>query len=149
MRMICDVWAIGLLLGAAALSSGQEQDRSDYAAKSLDQWIEALKNGEDPALRIQARQALGPDGPYRTVAVPALIEALGHKVPPVPDEAAATLADHGPAVVPGLVRALKSPKAPVRAAVAEALGLVRPRSSKRFLRCWRRSRIPAPTCDRP
>jgi HEAT repeat protein len=118
---------VGLLLVAAVASRGQDKKPPDYASKPLEYWIEALKNGEKPVLRYQARRALGPDGPYAKVAVPALIDAFAHKEPPVGTDAVEALADFGPSVVPHLVRALKRPEAPVRTAVADALGYVEPK----------------------
>lgn len=114
-------------MAGAIASRGQEKQAPNYASKPLDQWIKALKDQNDHERRSEARKALGPVGPYAKVAVPALIEALGHKDPPVQEDAAALLADYGPSIVPTLSRAFKRPEAPVRAAVAEALGCVRPR----------------------
>src|SRR5713226_8551631 len=111
MDTIKQVAVVGLLLVAAVASRGQEKKPPDYASKPLEYWIEALKNGDKPELRYQARQALGPDGPYAKVAVPALIDAFAHKEPPVGTDAVQALADFGPAAVPQLIRALKRPEA--------------------------------------
>jgi HEAT repeat protein len=127
MNMIRQFWVIGFLLTGVVVSSGQEQPKPNYAAKSLEKWIDALTDLDHPELRLEARKALGPDGPYVKVAVRALIEALGHKERLVSSDTAETLADYGPRVVPSLVRALQRPEASVRATVAEALGYMRPR----------------------
>src|SRR5262249_41212223 len=113
--------SIGLILAVAGAGRPQDEKPTDYTSKSLGKWIEALRD-DDLELRAQARKALGPDGPYAKVAVPALIDAFGHKGPSVGPEAARALADYGPSVVPSLARALKRPEAPVRERVVEALG---------------------------
>jgi HEAT repeat protein len=113
----------------AGACCAQEEKPPDYASKPLAKWIEALKDKDNPELRMEARQALGPTGPYAKVAVPALIDALRHTEPPLAWDTAQTLADYGPSVVPSLLRALRRrPEASVRAGVAEALGYVRPKA---------------------
>src|SRR5262245_2823069 len=109
-------------------SRTQEKQPPDFTSKSLGVWIEALKDRENAELRDRAWKALGPDGPYAKVAVPALIDAFNHKKPPGHWDVAMILAGYGPSGVPRLVRALKRPEAPIRAGVAEALGYVRPRA---------------------
>lgn len=112
------------------MSRGQDPP-PDYKSKTLKEWIEILKTPDDYPIRQQARQALGPDGPYAKVAVPALIEAFADKQPPedwaIVEVIMETITDYGPSVVPQLVQALKRPEAPVRAAAADALGRVRPK----------------------
>lgn len=129
---------MAILLAVAGRAATQHQKTPDPASKPLVKWIEALKDKENRELRLQARLALGPAGPYATEAVPALID--GFKVLPVGPrpvapyescsslQASQTLADYGPAVIPVLVKALTRPEAKVRAGVAEALGYIRPRS---------------------
>jgi HEAT repeat protein len=91
-------------------------------------WIEILtEKGSDESAREEARRVLGPDGPFRQAAVPALLDALGTPSFQAHPEILSTLADHGPAATPGLIERLKRPDARVRAAAAEALGRVRPR----------------------
>jgi HEAT repeat protein len=129
MRVANTLWLFAGLMAAAAGAGGRHDDEApDYTRKPLGEWIEALKDQDKPECRYQARKALGPGGPYAKVAVPALIEAFGHKEPPAGSEAAETLGDYGLAVVPLLMRALKRPEATVRAGVTEALGHVWPRS---------------------
>jgi len=118
----------GLILTVVAASRPQEKKPPDLASKPLSQWIETLQHETDGRLHLQAREALGPDGPYAKVAVPALIDAFDHTEPHERSDVAKTLAEYGPSVVPSLVQALKGPKAPVRAGVAEALGHVRPKA---------------------
>jgi HEAT repeat protein len=118
---------VGIFMALGLASRGQDRQATDYASKPVSKWIEALKDEHDATLRWHARKALGPDGPYATAAVSAIIEALGQNELPVSSDAASTLADYGSAHVPDLVRALKRPEAPIRAAVTEALGLIRPK----------------------
>lgn len=118
---------LSFLTTAASAGLAQDEKPQDYADKPLATWIEAMRNKDDGQARLEARRALGPDGPYAKVAVQALLDALGEKNPPVASDAAWTLAEFGPPVVTSLLRALKRPEAPVRAAVAEALGQVRPK----------------------
>jgi len=118
-------------LGALAVafpSYPQPEKPPDNKTKTLEEWIEALKDRDQRELHNQARQALGPGGPYTKGAVPALIELLNHKKPDVRWDAAVTLAYHGPAIVPVLVRDLKRPEALVREGVAATLGFVRPKA---------------------
>ena len=114
------------LLAPACRAQGDKPP--DYASKPLEKWIEAL-NDKDPTVRYQARQALGPKGPYAKVAVAALIDALAHNQSPS-EEAIRTPADYGLPVVATLVRALKRPEALARAGVAEALGFVTARPAE-------------------
>src|SRR5689334_475860 len=109
MNTLKHVGTIGLLV-VATFASGQDTKPPDYASKPLEKWIEALKNEEDGELRHHARQALGPDGPYAKVAIPALIDAFAHKQPPVGVESIQALADYGPVVIPHLLRAIKRPE---------------------------------------
>ncbi|MBX3398530.1 MAG: HEAT repeat domain-containing protein [Gemmataceae bacterium] len=76
----------------------------------------------------RARTALGPDGPFLKIAVPALIEALGDKEARE-DRIIVILADHGEHAVPGLLAALRRPDALTRSRVTEALAAIRPRSA--------------------
>lgn len=122
--------SLGFLLAVATASRAQDEEPIDYKSKPIAKWIEGLKDKKNFQLRHQARQALGPNGPYAKEAVPALIDAFGEKQPPVFSEVAETLADYGPAVAPALLQALKRPESAVRAGVAEALGYVWPRSKE-------------------
>src|SRR5437870_4115453 len=99
-----------------------QEEKPDYAKKSLGKWIEAMKDRERPELRLEARRALGPNGPYAKVAVTALLEAFRDKETPVDDDAADALASYGATVVPMLLGALDRPEAPIRAVAALALG---------------------------
>ncbi|QEL20686.1 HEAT repeat domain-containing protein [Limnoglobus roseus] len=83
----------------------------------------------DVFVSAQARHQLGPDGPFRKLAVPALLEALGEKESRR-DRIVPTLADHGADAVPGLLAALRGPNARTRAGVAEALAAIRPRPAE-------------------
>jgi HEAT repeat protein len=120
--------SVGVAIASGRLSIAQDERPFDYSKKPLGKWIEALKDKDSPELRNRARRALGPDGAYAKVAVPALIDAFRDKDLPGTSDVAETLADYGPTVVPSLARALKKSEAPVRAGVAEALGCVRPKS---------------------
>jgi HEAT repeat protein len=122
--------AAGLFLVAPSPGRPQPQQPPDYRVKTLAEWIEALKDRDQRHRHQQARQALGPTGPYAEAAVPALIDLLHHKESTVRWDAAMTVADHGPAIVPVLLRSLKRPEAPVREGVAEVLGLIRPRAAE-------------------
>jgi HEAT repeat protein len=126
--LISACFALALMAAAAGKGLGQSEQSPDYTHKSVPQWIQVLKDKENPEARIEARLALGPRGPYTKVAIPALINAFADKEPPYGSDAAEALADYGPTVVPVLVRALKRPEAPVRAGVAQALGQVRPKA---------------------
>ncbi len=93
-------------------------------AKTLTEWIAALK-GNNGNLRSEAREALRPDGPFKDVAIPHLIEALK-------DETlyacfVETLSDYQTAAMPSLIAALKRPESGVRAGAAMSLGMIRPR----------------------
>jgi HEAT repeat protein len=121
-----------LCLGAAMILAhpciAQDEKPPDYTRQPLGKWIEAMQDEGDAYLRNEARCALGPDGPYAKVAIPALINALKDRGRLFASEAAQTLADYGPSVVPRLLHALKRPEAPVRAGVALALGYVTPKA---------------------
>jgi HEAT repeat protein len=121
---------LAIILTLAHSCWAQEEKPPDYKSKSLAEWIEALKDGQNPELRFQARLALGPGGPYAKEAVAAIIESLADKKPPVIDDAARALGHYGQSVVPRLLIALKRPEAPIRAGVASALGYVRPKSDE-------------------
>jgi HEAT repeat protein len=126
MRKSC--WAFQSFAFVLVMAGRGIAQETELADRSLAGWIEALKDGENPKLRIEARRALGPEGPFTKVAVPALIEALKDLEQPVGSEALETLADHGPPVVPILLRALKRPEPGVRAGVVKTLGYVRPKA---------------------
>lgn len=115
-----------LVLTALGAARAQDAKPPDYKSKPLEKWIEALR-GDDHQLRIDARAALGPQGPYAKDAVAAIIDSFAKARPTDHDEAIETLADHGQSAVPALVKALKRPEAPVRVAAAETLGQVRPK----------------------
>jgi|GEM_PF-1779595 len=122
------VFSLSAALMLALVGRNLAQDgKPDYAKKSLGKWIEAMKDPERPELRLEARRALGPEGPYAKVAVTALLEACSDKEPPIDSDAADTLASYGAAVVPTLLRALNRPEAGIRAVAAQALGNVRPK----------------------
>src|SRR5262249_11785950 len=63
-------------------------------------------------------------------AAPVLIDALKDIPSSIQRDAAQTLGDYGPSVMPGLILALKRPEAPVRAGAAKALGYVRPKTAE-------------------
>lgn len=116
---------LAMLLVVVGRATPQPQLPADNSSKPLGKWIDALK---DEKLRLQARQALGPAGPYAKRAIPAIMDAF--KELPSFSVACQTLADYGPAVVPDLLRAMTRPEANVRAGAAEALGYIKPRSAK-------------------
>jgi len=117
---------MAILLAMVARAAAQQQKSPDYASKPLAKWIEALKDKSNWE-RLEARVALSPAGPYAKTAVPALTDAF--KELSEPSEAAQTLAEYGPAVVPNLLKALARPESKVRAGAAEALGWIRPKSA--------------------
>jgi HEAT repeat protein len=119
---------IMLLLIMVPPSVAQENKPPDYSSKPLGEWTKALKTSKNSQPYFHAMEALGPDGPYAKVAVPALIEAFKDKDWRIAGQPAETLASHGAAVVPNLIQALKRPESEIRTGVAEALGLVRPRA---------------------
>jgi HEAT repeat protein len=123
----CLLLSLALIAAVARPAIARDDKPPDYAGKPLAKWIEILRNSPDRALRLHARIAVGPYGPYAKTAVPALIEAM--KDWRDPQDGVKTLADYGPSFIPDLVRALKRPEASVRAAMARALGRVRPRSA--------------------
>jgi hypothetical protein len=92
-------WILCVLSALSVIGAGatRAQDKlPDYTRKSLAQWIEALKNKDDPILRLEARGALGPRGPYTNAAVPALIEAFKDMDPVFAAEAGETLPTTAP-----------------------------------------------------
>jgi HEAT repeat protein len=118
------------LVAFAVGTQGLAQDEKppDYSKKSLVEWIAALKNKEDILARMEAQKALGPNGPYAKIAIPALINALKDEDFPVDWDIANTLASYGPSAVPSLRLAIKRPEATVKLGAVRALGLVRPRT---------------------
>jgi HEAT repeat protein len=121
----CVSLAVALTLATADRSAAQDEKPPDYSRKPASEWLKALQDPQDADLAGEARQALGPAGPYTKTAIPLLIDALDET--PDPSLIVATLADYGPPVVPSLVRALASSKGRVRAWAADTLGAVRPR----------------------
>jgi HEAT repeat protein len=115
---------LGCMLAISNQSIAQAQELPDYTKRPLNEWLELLNSTEAN----EARRALGSDGPYAKVAVPALIDAFKDKRRPASSVVSEVLADYGPSIVPNLVRALKRPEPSVRAGVAQALGYVRPRA---------------------
>lgn len=122
--------SLTLMLGIAGPALSQDEKPPDYSKNSLAEWIDHLRNGRDFQSLDEACKALGPKGPYAKTAVPELINALRDKNSPGSPAVAQVLADYAPAVVPTLIQALKRPEAEVRAGVAEALGLVRPKATE-------------------
>jgi HEAT repeat protein len=121
-----------ILLAVAGRVVAQQQKTPDEATKPLAKWIEKLKDERNWQVRLQARVALSPAGPYAKVAVPALIDAF-KELPvssesPLLSETAQTLDNYGPAIIPTLRKALTRPESNVRAGAAETLGGIRPRS---------------------
>lgn len=122
-----------VLLVVAIPVAAQENKPSDYSGKPLGDWIKALRTGGNTDY-FQACEALGPNGPYAKVAVPALIEAFKDKAKDkdwiLGREPAETLAAHGARAVPNLIQALKRPEREIREGAAETLGLIRPRAKE-------------------
>jgi HEAT repeat protein len=122
------VWSIALLLAIGLPGRAQDDNRPTASPKTTDGWLRVLRNPDAPAEAWQeARNALGPGGPRANEAVRALIDALGDPETPANVRVAEALADHGPAVVPHLVRGLKRPEVGARAGAVDALRRVRPR----------------------
>ncbi|HUR55756.1 MAG TPA: HEAT repeat domain-containing protein [Gemmataceae bacterium] len=96
-------------------------------AKPIAEWIADLDHPTSESTREAARRALGPEGPFRQAAIPALIDALRKLHPFHESTVIVTLGDHGTAAVPKLLETLKRPEANVRSGSILALGRVRPR----------------------
>jgi HEAT repeat protein len=128
----CVSLAVALAFTTVGRGVAQEEKPPDYSRKPAAEWIKALRQEpRDVALAREARQALGPDGPYARTAIPLLIDALerGEEFFD-PDDVVSTLADYGPPAVPSLMRALKRAESTVRAGAADALAAIRPRSTE-------------------
>lgn len=98
-----------------------------YLGRSLDEWRNLLKNENEP-LRLYAARALAEMG---LEALPALVEALGHKEAPVRYWAATGLGNIGPnakQAIPALSQALEDASASVRTSAALALWKIDHRS---------------------
>ncbi len=108
------VLSAAVMLVTARLAVAQEKKPPDYSAKTVVQWIEALKNPQNLDLVGEAHVALGPDGPYANKAIPALIDALDDN-------------DYGPDVLPALLGALNRSEPMIRAGAAAALEGVSPK----------------------
>jgi len=93
------VLSLALILLFSFVSKGiaQEGKAPNYAAKPLSEWIDAFKNGTDWQSHMEARRALGPNGPYAKIAVSAIIEAFKDSVHR--DGAKSVIADYGPAAL--------------------------------------------------
>src|SRR5262249_30010039 len=126
----CTFFSVAFVVATAVPGVAGDEKPLASSSKPVSEWIETLKSSQDDNLVDEARQALGPGGPYAKTAIPLLIDALDEERSFGRSLVAATLADYGPPVVPILVRALASSKARVKAAAAEALGAVRPRSKE-------------------
>jgi HEAT repeat protein len=100
-----------------------------YNGKTFTQWMEALQDIWHPERQQEARKVLGPHGPYASIAIAALIEALkDRKSLDYPVEE--TVIDYGPDVIPVLVEALKRRDPGVRAHIATALGRFGPKAKE-------------------
>jgi HEAT repeat protein len=119
---------MAIVLASVSRGVAEDDKTPDYSKKTVAKWIEALKDQKDSENAAEARQALGPNGPYAKSAIPALIDALDEKEEAVRLEIVAVLADYGVAAEPSLVRALQRPEALVRVGVLYALGGVSPES---------------------
>jgi len=122
--------AVVFVLATVGRGLGEDEKTPDYSKKTVAKWIEALKDQENPENAAEARQALGPNGPYAKSAIPALIDALDERKLPIRSEVAETLADYGPPVLTDLVQALKRPEFLVRAGAIEAIKKVNVRSNE-------------------
>ena len=104
-----------------------------YEGKTVEQWIEALKD-KDQEVRYSAARALGKIGPKAEKAVPALVRALKDKNEYVRQWAASALGKIGPKAekaVPALTEALKDRWPGIRAQdAAVALGKIGPAAEK-------------------
>src|SRR5262245_25203618 len=95
--------SLAIILAFGSWGIAQDEKPPDYSKKFLDEWIEILKDKNDVLGHIEARKALGPDGPYAKAAIPALIDALKDLEWLYSFKIAETLADYGPAAVPSLL----------------------------------------------
>jgi HEAT repeat protein len=99
------------------------QEKVVYKGKTVEQWIQALKD-KSFLVRMNAALALGYIGPKANKAVPALIEALKDKETVVRGGAALALGEIGPKAekaVPALIQALNDKDSTVRNYAKEAL----------------------------
>ncbi len=107
-----------------------------YQAKSIAECFEWMDDPVDPddpddSGFVRARKALGPEGPFLKLAIPALIEALGEKKTQK-DLIIWILADHGPDAVPGLLAALRRPDELIRIGATKTLTSIRPRTPEMY-----------------
>src|SRR4051794_2022713 len=120
--------SVALILALSISGAAQKARPSAEAKRTTAEWLRLLKSEDGPREDwAKAREALGPDGSHVKEAIPALFGALGDPREPANARVARALSDHGPVVVPELVRMLKQPTAGVRAGAAMTLGHVRPR----------------------
>ncbi|MBL8864632.1 MAG: HEAT repeat domain-containing protein, partial [Planctomycetia bacterium] len=121
------VLAVILPFTCTDAANAQDPKTVRYTARSVAECFEWMAE-PNVSISDRARTALGPDGPFLKIAVPALIEALGDKEARE-DRIIVILADHGEHAVPGLLAALRRPDALTRSRVTEALAAIRPRSA--------------------
>ncbi|MDF1663905.1 MAG: HEAT repeat domain-containing protein [Planctomycetota bacterium] len=102
-----------------------------YKGKSLEQWIEALKD-KDVGVRMNSILAIGEIGPKAEKAVPKLIEALKDKDKLVRGNVTWALGKIGPkaGTISALIEALEDKEWSVRASAAAALGEIGPKAEK-------------------
>src|SRR5712691_3205449 len=85
----CVSLSVAFVLATASLGAAHDQKPPDDPSKAVAWWIEVLKHGEfaerlndpnvNPPSSAEAREVLGPDGPYAKTAIPFLIDALGEE----------------------------------------------------------------------
>ncbi len=115
---------ICVFLVSGELSCAQESKSTDKPKEPIAEWIKILTHPEDDSSMMQAREALGPEGPYGKSALAALIDALPDTEETSRSNVLDAISDYGLAAIPELNRALKHKKAAIRASAAKAIGTI-------------------------
>jgi len=98
-----------------------------YKGKSFNEWIAVLNDYRRPEQQREARQVLGPNGPFAKIAIPELLNALKDDRWGPYSELRKTLTDYGPKGIPAFIKALKRPEWVIR---FNAITLLEPFESK-------------------
>jgi len=106
------------LLGATVLAN---QDDKKVKGKTVDEWIDVLKNSKDPKESGQAISALRAFGPKAKSAIPILTEIVRDNKPLVAEQAAGALFGIGDDALPALKELLKAEKPGARAHAIRAI----------------------------
>lgn len=78
---ICAAAAAAVPLVALGVGVARQPAQPAAPPKTLAEWVAAVTDPKNPGGRDDARRALGPDGPFRRDALPALLDALGDATP--------------------------------------------------------------------